>query len=171
MIEVKELQKHNDLKWRAKDQQSGSEIADLKFVVEQKSLKIREQESEILRLKEEITSGGSGGSGIQMTSGLNPSNTAPAEARPALGDDTEAKHWAEELRKSDEALAELREKMRSLENENFSLLEKVRHGEKGIEARDVEIQRLGNLYTGGQNIDTLNAEYVIKTNEETLRKL
>jgi len=61
------------LKWRAKDQQSSSEIQDLKFVSNQKDIKIKDLEREILSLKESVGSGGVNNEEgtIQMTSGLN----------------------------------------------------------------------------------------------------
>jgi len=106
-----------------------------------------------------------------MTSGLNGQPVPPADAKPALGEDTEAKHWADELRKSDEAVADLRASLRDLENQNFTLEETIKQSNKAIESRDTEIQRLNNLYVGGQNMDALNADYVTTQNHENLKKL
>jgi hypothetical protein len=40
-----------------------------------------------------------------------------------------------------------------------------------IESRDKEIQRLNNLYEGGQTLPQLNVDYVSKTNKDTIQKL
>jgi len=50
-----------------------------------------------------------------MTSPLNANPLEPSDARPALGEDSEAKVWAEELRKADERNAQLSQEMRALE--------------------------------------------------------
>lgn len=42
---------------------------------------------------------------------------------------------------------------------------------KSVDTRDVEIQRLSKLYEGGQNLQSLNVNYVTETNKNTFEKL
>ncbi len=108
IMTVKETLEASDLKWRGKENQTSSELEDVKFVVRQKDIKIKDLETEILSLKESLCANPDGSSGIEMSSALNAQGLPPSDARPALGEATDAKHWAEELRKSDEMVADLR---------------------------------------------------------------
>ena len=40
-----------------------------------------------------------------------------------------------------------------------------------VQTRDREISRLGNLYLGGEKIDTLNLDFVTNQNSKTILKL
>ena len=88
-----------------------------------------------------------------------------------MGEDVDAKHWANELRKSDEMLQSIRNDLRQVTLEKESLEDQLIQSQRQVETRDSEIQRLNNLYEGGQNLGQLNIEHVSRTNHETLQKL
>ena len=52
-----------------------------------------------------------------MTSALNANPVLPANARPELGVDTDAKVWAEELRRADERAQDFQNQISALRNE------------------------------------------------------
>lgn len=65
----------------------------------------------------------------------------------------------------------LRNDLRQITLDKESLEDQLAQAQRHIENRDSEIQRLNNLYEGGQNLGRLNIEHVSRTNQETLQKL
>ena len=57
--------------------------------------------------------------------------------------------WAQELRKADERSNEVRLRCDDLKKANQDLESKIKLLEDGVEKRDIEILRLGQLYQGG----------------------
>lgn len=92
-------------------------------------------------------------------------------ASPVLGEPNDQWMWAEELRKADERAAEFRNQAKLYESKFIELEGEFTMHKKKIESRDKEIQRLNNLYEGGQTLPQLNVEYVSKTNKDTISKL
>lgn len=171
IMSVKEELQRSDLKWRQIEKQSSSEIADLRFVTQQDKLSIKRFEDEILGFKETLAKHQIAPEGISMTSPLNSNPIEPSDARPALGEDSEAKVWAEELRKADERNAQLSQEMRVLESEINKCQNSERFMQSQIESREAEINRLSTLYEGGQNMSQLQVNHVTETNKQTLTKL
>lgn len=78
--------------------QNKTELDDCKYVIKQKEFKISELETSLLELKEALNKRPEeGGRGIDMSGALNSNPINPANARPALGEPSEARVWAEEL--------------------------------------------------------------------------
>lgn len=92
-------------------------------------------------------------------------------ASPVLGEPNDQWMWAEELRKADERAAEFRNQAKLYESKFIELEGEITMHKMKIESRDKEIQRLNNLYEGGQTLPQLNVEYVSKTNKDTISKL
>ena len=171
IMQVKEEIQRSDLKWRQNEKQASSEIADLRFVTQQDKFTINKFEDEILLFKETLAKHQITSEGISMTSPLNANPIEPADARPALGEDLEAKVWAEELRKADERNAQLSQEMRQLEAEIIKSQNSERFMNSQIESRDSEISRLSTLYEGGQNMSQIQVNHVTETNKQTPTKL
>lgn len=79
--------------------------------------------------------------------------------------------WAEELRKADERAAEFRNQARLYESKFRELENDLSMCRQKIDTWDKEIQRLSNLYEGGQTLPQLNVDYVSKQNKDTITKL
>lgn len=173
IIEVKENFEACSLKWRGKEMQNTSELDDCKYVIKQKEFKISELETQILELRESLCSPPEigGGRGIEFTGALNANPVGALNAKPVLGEPNDQRMWAEELRKADERAAEFRNQARIYESKFRELENDLSMCRQKIDTRDKEIQRLSNLYEGGQTLPQLNVDYVSKQNKDTITKL
>lgn len=171
IIDVKERLEASEIKWRGSLKQAQAQVDDAVFAAKQKDIRIKQLETDILELQEGKVPASNASGAMEITSALNPNPIQPAEARPELGVDTDAKVWAEELRRADERAQEFQQQIQALELERNNLTEVQRMLEDKVKTRDNEIVRLSSLYEGGQNLSALNAEYVNESNSTTIKKL
>lgn len=86
------------------------------------------------------------------------------------GDDREI-NWADEIRNSDhraESTAVENQKQKAVLKETEKQIEEL---ESMVDTRDKEIDRLNNLYTGGERMDLLHITHVSEENKKTIQKL
>lgn len=108
--------------------------------------------------------------GLQMDpNGGNPEDDDEDVGAPVQG--MRDQQWAEELRRADERGNEVRLRCDDLKKANQDLEGRVKMLEEGIEKRDIEILRLGELYQGGQNNDKLAAQFNQDQNQKIVGKL
>lgn len=85
---------------------------------------------------------------------------SPGQQRPNLptqGSAARDLEWVNELRRAEERSAEIRLRCEDFKKSNSDLESRIKLLDDGIEKRDLEILRLGQLYQGGQNNDKLAA--------------
>ena len=71
------------------------------------------------------------------------------DGRQFSGERMRDQEWALELRRADERSPEVRLRCEDLKKANAELESHLKQLEEGLEARDIEILRLGQLYQGG----------------------
>lgn len=215
IIRAKEELDQLDLKWKSALRQLQNECQDLRFLVDQKDVKIKQQDQELTRMKgkfEKVLSKMYVSTQDEVIQRLAPDITDREETNVLLkgrqqnfqmsaplerynndisemvNDDSfhqptnnpghefnqaelNNKQWAEELTKADERSQTFMAQLQEQKASKREVEDRLQALEKQITVREQEIQRLHNVYEGGQNLEKLNVRFVHETNEKTIAKL
>ena len=194
IIKYKEDAQHIEHKYKLTIQNIESERQDLRFLVDQKDHKIRDQDREIQEVKDKLESvlgkvympGGerAGGRDLPPTAmnvigrpqKIEMTNTFPQESEREIVSSKdeytrEQKLWAEELRNADQRAEKYRNDLTQINRESEQLADNLAQTQDQVLQREQEIMRLQALFEGGQNMDKLTINYVNKANQDTVSKL
>ena len=81
------------------------------------------------------------------------------------------KLWLDEVSKADARAERFREELALLKRVREDCEVRIQSLEGQVDAREQEIQRLQELYVGGQSLDMMSLRYVKEENENTIAKL
>lgn len=167
-----------------------SENTDLKFLVDQKDIRHAKLDKKIAHLKEKLDESLSklyypsqdeviqglnqqplgsqehnivkGGQEFQVTHELAAEEGAEQVDVNRMQQEINSNNegWAQELTKADERNAAYKSAAEELEKRKKEVEDRFEHMETQIQAREDEIQRLNDLYQGGQHMERLNLKYL-----------